>query len=214
VHANGKWLVARARGEPNALRVDVDTSALDLPLTTYRPLLLRDVPSGAIAAVSFKDLDTLHLPALPLLSLIPKVRGEGVLYVLPGSIVPTFAVEVQSPDPQAAERALRAAAARLRARFGNVVPLRVARYGQRVVLTNAAASAPAPGGALVNDQPFKDALAAADVPERVTWLAYADTPRLKPLLQLLNADAQGLDRLGQVIAFGTQSQLVVRALLR
>jgi hypothetical protein len=211
---NGKWLVARLRGDANALRVDADVSAVQLPMTTYRPLLIRDVPSGAIAALSFKDLDKRQLPKLPLLDAIPSLRGEGVFYVLPSALVPTFALEVQSPDPQAAERQLRETAERLRTRLGNVLVLRVARYGSRVVLTNAPASAPAPAGALVNDQTFKDALAAADVPNRVTWLAYTDTTRLKPLLQLLNVDTQALDKLGQVVAFGTQSHFVVRASLR
>jgi hypothetical protein len=214
VRARGTWLTVRVRGDANALRLDGDTSALDLSQTTYRPTLLRDVPSGAIAAVSFKDLDKAKLPALPLLNVIPPLRGEGVLYVLETALVPTFVLEVQSPDPQAAEQALRATAAKLQARFGGVVALRVVRFGSRVVLTNAPASLHTGGGALVDDQPFKDALAAADVPQRVTWLAYADTQRLKPLLQLLNVDSQALDKLGQVIAFGTQSHFVVRASLR
>ena len=214
VRARGSWVTARVRGDANAVRLDIDTSALDIPQTTYRPLLLRDVPAGASAAVSFKDADKLQLPGLPLLNLIPKVQGEGVLYVLPSSLVPTIVLEVQSPDPDAAERVLRATAAKLRVRFGNLVALRVTRYGQRVVLTNGAASTPRAGGALVDDQPFKDAVAAADAPGRVTWLAYADIPRLKALLQLLNADAQGLDKFGQVIAFGTPSHVVVRASLR
>ena len=211
VRVRGSWRTARVRGDASALRLDVDIPSKQ---AAYRPLLLRDVPSGAAAAVSFKDADKLTLPSLPLLDLIPKVRGEGVLYVLPSSLLPTFVLEVQSPDPDAAETALRATATKLQARFGSVVALRVTRYGQRVVLTNAATSAPSPGGALVDDQPFKDARAAADAPAKVTWLAYADIPRLKALLQLLNADAQGLDKLGQVIAFGTPSHVVVRASLR
>ena len=39
----------------------------------------------------------------------------------------------------------------------------------------------------MEDQPVKDAFAAADVPAKVTWLAYADIQRLAPILQALAA---------------------------
>ena len=102
--------------------------------------------------------------------------------------------------------------------------MRVSRYGSRLVLTNAPPSAPTSGGSLVDDQPFKDALAAAGAPDRVTFLAYADVQRLKPLLELLTQLAGGsgsssqplakLDRIDSVVAFGTPSRLVVRAALK
>jgi hypothetical protein len=212
-----KWFAAQVTGDDKALELDVHAQSLQPAPPLYRPTLLHDVPSGAVAAVSFKDLDTL-LPRLHLsgafAQLLPAVRGEGSLYVLQGTLLPTFALEVQSPDPTAAERALRQAAAQITARFGAAAALRVARYGRRVVLTNAAPSAPTPAGALVDDPPFKDALAAADVPERVSWLAYADVQRLKPFLQLLMVDDRRLDKLGTLVAYATPSRLVVRATLR
>jgi len=147
-----------------------------------------------------------------------------VLYVLQGTLVPTFALEVQSPDPQAAERALHTAAAKIETRTGNALVLRVARYGSRVVLTNGPASGGTSGGALVDDQPFKDALAAPGAPDRVTFLAYADVQRLKPLLDTLSqlvspsssspAQLSRLDRIDTVVAFGTPTRLVVRAVLK
>jgi len=198
----------------------------------YKPMLLRDVPSGAIAAVSFKDLDKplaqLHgvdrYLGVPLAQLLPALRGEGAFYVLQGTLVPTFALEVQSPDPAAAEGALRAAAAKIKTQLGGALVVRVARYGSRVVLTNAPPSTSTSGGSLVDDQPFKDALAAAGAPDRVTFLAYADVQRLKPLLETLAQLAGGtsssstqlsrLDRIDNVVAFGTPSRLVVRAVLK
>ena len=88
-------------------------------------------------------------------------------------------------------------------------------------LTNATGN-PGSTGSLVDDKAFKDALAAADVPEDVTWLAYADIPRLAPLIQALSA-LQGkgqqtpspkLDKLGTLVAYGARagstSRLVVR----
>jgi hypothetical protein len=93
-----------------------------------------------------------------------------------------------------------------------------------VVLTNATGN-PGSGSSLVDDKAFKDAVAAADVPNDVTWLAYADMPRLAPLIQAFSALAgKGqqkadksnlqLDKLGTVVAYnapaGSGSQLVVR----
>src|SRR2546423_11162907 len=195
-------------------------------------MLRRDGPAGAIAAVSFKDLDKplaqLHgaerYLGVPLAQLLPALRGEGVLYVLQGTLVPTFALEVQSPDPVAAEHALRTAAAKVKQAAGGALVLRVSRYGSRVVLTNSPASTKSLGGALVDDKPFKDALAAAGAPERVTFLAYADVQRLEPLLETLAQLAGGtgsssapfskLDRIDNVVAFGTPAPLVVRAVLQ
>src|SRR5437660_558921 len=181
-----KWIAAQLVSERGAARLELRTSA-PTGASTYRPTLLRHVPSGAIASVSFKDLDA-PLAKLPALknyipaSLLPALRGEGVAYLAPATIVPTFVFAVQSPDPGAAEQPLRATAKTLDQRLNGALKLRVARYGSRVVLTNAPANAPSSGGALVDDQPFKDALAAAGAPAEVTFLAYADVQRLTPFL--------------------------------
>src|SRR5256714_12750610 len=195
-------------------------------------MLRRDGPAGAIAAVSFKDLDKplaqLHgaerYLGVPLSQLLPALRGEGVFYVLQGTLVPTFAFEVQSPAPAAAEAGLRKVAAKIEQRAGGALVVRVSRYGSRVVLTNAPQSTTSLGGSLVDDQPFKDALAAAGAPDRVTFLAYADVQRLRPLLETLAQLAGGkgssstrvstLDRIDNHVAFGTPSRLVVPAALK
>jgi hypothetical protein len=229
---SAKWFAATVTGDANALQLDLHAQNLKPTPAAYKPLLLRDVPSGAIAAVSFKDLDKplaqLHgvdrYLGVPLAQLLPALRGEGAFYVLQGALVPTFAFEVQSPDPAAADRALLAAAAKIKTQLGGALVVRVARYGSRVVLTNAPPSTSTSGGSLVDDQPFKDALAAAGAPDRVTFLAYADVQRLKPLLEILAQLAGGtgssspqlsrLDRIDNVVAFGTPSGLVVRAVLK
>jgi hypothetical protein len=72
---------------------------------------------------------------------------------------------------------------------------------------------------LADDQAFKDALAAADAPDEVSWLAYADVERLAPTVEALSqllgmrlSEEQGrtLARLGTVAAFGARSRLVLR----
>lgn len=209
-------LAAQLVPENRAARLEIRSSA-QKPARAYSPMLLRDVPSGAIAAVSFKDADAAlanvrildRYLGFPLASLLPALRGEGVAYLLPGALIPTFVFEVESPQPEAAERALRKAAARV-----TFFPLRVTRHGGRVVLTNAPASFKPPGGALVEDQPYKDALEAAGVPDRVTFLAYADVQRLRPLLELLMVKTQRFEDVGSLVAFGTPSRILLRATLR
>ena len=212
------WIAAQLVPEHNAARLELRTSA-PTGAPTYHPTLLRDAPSGSIAAVSFKDLEgpLAKLPALQKYvpaALLPALRGEGVAYLAPGTLVPTFVFEVQSPDPAAAEQALRTTATKLGQRLNGALTLRVARYGSRVVLTNAPANAPSSGGALVDDQPYKDALAAAGVPADVTFLAYVDVARLKPFLQLLRLHTNRLDRIGTAVAYGTPSKVVIRAELK
>jgi hypothetical protein len=96
-----------------------------------------------------------------------------------------------------------------------VLPLRVERRGNKVLLTNAAAGVSPGSGSLIDDQPFKDALAAADAPDEVTWLAYADIQRLAPILQALaSLTGKGqskpsttpkLEKFGTLVAFGARS---------
>jgi hypothetical protein len=85
----------------------------------------------------------------------------------------------------------------------------------RVVLASspqAAAALAGSGPKLVADRGFKDALAAADVPAKVTGLAYADVQELLPLVQAAAAalgkplspdTASSLGRVRTAIAFGT-----------
>ena len=81
---------------------------------------------------------------------------------------------------------LRKVAQRLSAKAGGFLPLTVSTRPGRVVLATsprAAAELAGSGPKLVDDQSFKDALSAAQVPARVTGLAYADVRELLPLLQ-------------------------------
>src|SRR6185312_9389474 len=87
--------------------------------------------------------------------------------------------------------------------------------GNNVLLTNAAAGTSPGSGSLMQDQSVKDAFAAADVPAKVTWLAYADIQRLAPILQALASltgsgqakpsTTENLDKFQTLVAFGTRS---------
>jgi hypothetical protein len=223
-----RWLAAHVVAGKDEVTLDARATG-GARAAAYKPTLLRDVPSGAALAVSFKNVNELLArlrsepalrAALPFVAQLKGISGEGVLYVVAGMLPPVVTLEVRPQDPAAASKSLNALANRI----GNVLPLHVTREGAKVLLTNAAAN-PRSTGSIVDDKAFKDALSAADVPDEVTWLAYADVPRLAPLLQALaalrqqgarskSANLDKLDKLGTVVAYGARtgsnSQLVVR----
>jgi hypothetical protein len=230
VTGSPRWVAAGINGDKDALHVDARAAGASAPAAAYKPALLSDVPSGAILAVSFKDVNQLlakvkaepmlraSLP--PFLDNLPSLAGEGVLYLLPGTLLPVITLEVQSRHPVAAAKSLRAAADQA----GKLLPLRVERHGNNVLLTNAAAGTSPGSGSLMEDQSVKDAFAAADVPAKVTWLAYADIQRLAPILQALASltgtgqakpsAAPKLDKLGTLVAFGARSGSTSRVEVR
>jgi len=218
VAGSPRWVAAGINVDKSAIQLKARAAGATTP-AVYKPALLRDVPSGAILAVSFKDVNqllariqsepTLRASIPPFLTGLRSLGGEGVLYLLPGSLLPVVTLEVQPPDPASAATSLRA----LAARAAKVLPLHVERRGNKVLLTNAPPGFNPGSASLVDDQPFKDALAAADAPAKVTWLAYADIQRLAPILQAL-ASLTGksqtkpsttakLEKFGTLVAFGT-----------
>ncbi|MDX6435873.1 MAG: hypothetical protein QOK34_707 [Gaiellaceae bacterium] len=201
-----KWIAARLGADSSSLRLQVQAANVKAP-AAYKPSLLRDAPSGSILAVSFKNAADLlaRIPSVPFLADLRGITGEGVLYVVPGGILPVVTLEVRPNDPAAAAASLR----KLAAKIGNSLPLSVERRGAKVLLTTAAPGLNSGGGSLVDDQPFKDALQAADVPDEVQWLAYADVQRLTPLVQAFSSlfgvtakQLPQLERLGTLVAFG------------
>ena len=161
-----------------------------------RPTLLRDdVPSGAILAVSFKDVNQLlaRIQAEPTLraSLPPFAHWPAVGRRRRRAIScrarssRSITLEVQAPDPCCGGEV----ASRSRCAGGEAAAI-ARRDGtgtsrsadERRCWRQSLAADPSS-----DDQPFKDAFAAADVPAKVTWLAYADIQRLAPILQALAA---------------------------
>jgi hypothetical protein len=226
------WIGARVFADDNAAQVSVHA---ETTAPVYRPRLLRDVPSGALLALTFKDARQLleRIQAEPSLrdalgeyrtllsDLAPALRGEGVFYVAPGALIPTLVLEVEKPSDPAVASSLQRVADRLTAETGKVLQLHVFTGANRIFLTNVGVGPPPqPNARLVDDQPFKDALAAADAPDEVTWLAYADLQRLVPIVQALNqllgGDAPSaeskrrLERLGTLVAYGAADRLELR----
>jgi hypothetical protein len=204
-----EWAAARLDADEGSAHVQLVAGGANPP-AAYKPTLLRDAPSGAILAVSFKDAAALtaSVPGVPFLRALHGIKGEGVLYIVPGAILPVVTLELRPADPVAATKAMRAVAAKI----GNTLPLSVERRGAKVLLTTAEPGLNEGGKSLVDDGAFKDAVKAADVPGEVTWLAYADVKRLAPFIQAYSSlfGAAGktpsrLEHLDTLVAFGASS---------
>ena len=220
VAGSPRWVAASITADKTALQIKARAAGGTSP-AAYRPALLRDVPSGAILAVSFKDVNQLlaRVQSEPLLrtSLPPFVTACAP------SAARVCSTSCRAPSSRSSRSRfirviLSAAATALRgvaAKAGNMLPLHVERHGKVVLLTNAAPGTSPGSGSITDDQSFKDALAAADVPAKVTWLAYADIQRLAPLLQALAsltgngqakpATTEKLDKFQTLVAFGARS---------
>ena len=239
-----RWAAASIAAEDDAIRVRVAADRTAATATPYVPRLLRDVPSGASLAVSFARLDGLlsRLAAEPALAplakdvreylgvglaeLAPLLRAEGVLYARAAGILPTFALELAAARPAEAAAVLTRVADRVNADAGALLRLSVTTRGGRVVLATspqAAAELAASGPKLVDDERFKDAVAAADVPDQVTGLLYADVGELLPLVQAaaaafgspLSAEATTtLERLRTIVAYGAADAATSRLDIR
>ncbi|MEP6979100.1 MAG: hypothetical protein ABI948_13700, partial [Thermoleophilia bacterium] len=144
VAGSPRWVAAGVTADKSALHLDVRAAGASTP-AAYRPALLNDVPSGAILAVSFKDVNqllvriqaepTLRASLPPFLNGLRSLGGEGVLFLQPGTLLPVITLEIQAHDPAAAAKSLRT----LAAQAAKLLPLRVERHGNNVLLTNAAA---------------------------------------------------------------------------
>jgi hypothetical protein len=229
------WVSARLVAENNSVVLDVHG---DAPSAVYQPRLLREVPSGALLAISFKDAGQLlrRLGTEPslrqalgeyrtlLLDLAPAAHGEGIIYLQQGALLPLIVLMVETPNPDRAAGALRGLARTLSAETNGFLSFMVAIRGNRVLLTNGTGWPASVTRPLVDDQTFKDALAAADAPDEVSWLAYADIERLAPIIRALSQVIGGtppsekeirrLERLGTLVAFGARSRLVARITIR
>jgi hypothetical protein len=233
VAGNPAWAAASLTADDDAIGLRIAADRTAATPAAYTPRLLREVPSGASLAVSFRGIGALltRIDAQPAAAPLAKqlreylgvgvpelaglLRGEGVLYARAAGVFSALAVELESQHPAEAAKVLRKVAAQVSAKAGAFLPLSVTTRPDRVVLATspqATAALSAQGPKLVDDQAFKDARSKADVPTKVTAFAYADVPELLPLVQVAAAafgsplsseTAASLQRLRTVIAYGT-----------
>jgi hypothetical protein len=239
VAGNPAWAAAAFTAEDDAIRVRIAAERTPATPAAYTPRLLREVPSGASLAVSFRGLGGLlsRIAAEPSLAPLAKklseylgvgapelaglLRGEGALYARAAGVFPALALELESRDPATAAKVLRKLVARASTKTGSFLTLSVTTRPGRVVLATspqAAAALGARGPKLVDDQAFKEARSNADVPGKVTALAYANVPELLPLVQVaaaalgspLPADKLAdLQRVRTVVAYGATDATAV-----
>jgi Protein of unknown function (DUF3352) len=233
------WAAASVTADDDALGIRVAAARTPATPAAYTPRLLREVPSGAALAVSFRGVGALlsRIDAEPALAplanelreylgvgipdLAGVLGGEGVLYARAAGIFPALALELETQQPAEAAKVLRKVAAQVGKKAGSFLTLSISTRPGRVVLATspqAAAALAASGPKLVDDQAFKDARANADVPGKVTAFAYADVPELLPLVQVaaaalgtpLPADKlANLQRLRTVVAYGANDGTAV-----
>jgi hypothetical protein len=207
-----EWLTAQVLGDKKELTLDVHETGWSA--VASKPTLLSDVPSGAILVVTFQD--PAQVPYLQ--QYLEGISGEGVLYIVPGAILPVITLEVRPDDPAAAMATFRKVAKQI----GSNLPLNVERRGDKVLLTTAEPGITA-AKSVLDDKAFKDALAAADAPKEVSWLAYADINRLAPLVEAFGPLLQQNGSKSQIklpkdldtlTAFGSSGRLVAHVTLR
>jgi len=109
VAGSPRWVAAGVDVTKDALHLDARTAGASTP-AAYKPSLLRDVPSGAILAVSFKNVNQLlaRIQAEPTLrASVPSyvtglrtVRGEVVLYLAPGMLLRLSRSSCSRPIPR------------------------------------------------------------------------------------------------------------------
>ena len=216
------WAAAKVDVGSDTVRASALAAGKIVP-APYTPRLLRDVPSGAALAVSFKGsaqlaqaLRAAQTKMLPLRQLAPLLTGEGVLYVRANGLVPEVAVELAPTDPQAALARARAVLSSAAGRLGPLQLTAQLSNGKLGIADSPAAVSALRGGAkLVDDAAFKDALEAAGAPKLRSALVYADVAQLAPFLQLAAQAAGGkpldptvtdtLNHIGPLVAWATRS---------
>ena len=115
--------------------------------------------------------------------LVGDIEGEGAFWMLPAPGFPELTLVVTTTSP-----------ARTKAQLeelleGAPLPLRVAVVGDQVVATTATSPAQAlqrarVGGTLADDEDFREAKAAAGMPDETGGFLYVDVADLLPLLSL------------------------------
>src|SRR4051794_13947332 len=140
---NPAWAAASLAAQDDADRTRVTSARTRETPAAYTPKLLKDVPSGASLAVSFRGTGNLlsRLAGQPQFAplaqqlreylgvgagaLAPLLRGEGVLYVGPAGLIPSLALELESSQPAKDAAVLRRVAQQLSAKGGGLLMLTV-----------------------------------------------------------------------------------------
>lgn len=231
-----KWAAAAVTSESGGFRLRAFVRPAGLvasgparfvihPTAPYRPALVDEIPSGALAVADLQipsgifetappspQLQKLFGKAAPLVPgyLDALLGGETAIYVRPGAPLPELTLVTQPSDTEAAARALDELLAALPATsmLHDLKLVHATIGGQFVVSTSSAGIDAFRGGGdkLSADGSFAAAEKEAGMGSQTTGFVYGNVKDLLPFLTLAGLQVpQGLPSIGTVFAFGDQS---------
>jgi hypothetical protein len=231
-----KWVAAAVTSETGGFRVQAIVRPAGLvasgpprfvihPTVPYRPALVDEIPSGALAVADLQIPNGIFetAPPPPQLQkvfgsnapLVPiyldaLLGGETAVYVRAGAPLPELTLVTQPNDTAAAARALDELLAALPATsmLHNLKLVHASIGGQFVVSTSSAGidAFRGGGGKLSSDASFAKAAKQAGMGAETTGFVYGNVQDLLPFLTLAGLHLpQGLPSVGTVFAYGDQS---------
>ncbi len=159
----------------------------------YTSRRIDEAPADALVFLSFdtKSLRGQTSALAPLANLlgvrvdqlVADIEGEGAFWVLPAPGFPEVTLVLTTSSPERTQQQLR------QLLEGAPLPVRVAVVGDEVVATTATSPAQAlerarVGGTLADDEDFREAKAAAGMPDETGGFLYVDVADALPLLTL------------------------------
>ncbi len=159
----------------------------------YTSRRIDEAPADALVFLSFdtKSLRGQTSALAPLANLlgvrvdqlVADIEGEGAFWVLPAPGFPEVTLVLTTSSPERTQQQLR------QLLEGAPLPIRVAVVGDEVVATTATSPAQAlerarVGGTLADDEDFREAKAAAGMPDETGGFLYVDVADALPLLTL------------------------------
>lgn len=234
----GAWV--KAKEDAAELAVTARGEGTDRLFGTGQPYsseLLDKVPDDAFAFLSFqgdglrRQLEAIRGNSLfakglrelereygiELDEVLPLLAGEVAFYARPGLLMPEFTLLIATTN----EVGTRAAVERVLRRVPDEPRLSVRTLDGIVVVSTAhdpADDLGESGDKLPDEDAFKDALEAAEVPEQYTGLAYVDLTKVAGLIAAFADSAEvrrNLEPLRSLVAFGTKAgdEISARAVL-
>jgi hypothetical protein len=188
-----QWLAGAIEARDDGAAATFVERANTEAAVNYTSRRITEAPADALVFLSFdtKSLRGQTSSLAPLANLlgvnvdelVGDIEGEGAFWMLPAPGFPELTLVVTTTSP-----------ARTKAQLeelleGAPLPLRVAVVGDQVVATTATSPAQAlqrarVGGTLADDEDFREAKAAAGMPDETGGFLYVDVADLLPLLSL------------------------------
>jgi hypothetical protein len=195
-----EWLAGAIEARDDGAAVTIVERLTGDAGDSYTSRRIDEAPADALAFLSF-DTQSLrsntsslaplaNLLGIRLDQLLADIEGEGAFWVLPAAGFPEVTLVLTTASPERTQ-------GQLRQLFeGAPLPIRIGVVDDQVVATTASSPAQAlerarSGGSLADDEDFREAKAAAGMPDETGGFLYLDVADALPLLAL--AGAAGID---------------------